>query len=158
MERSIRAGNPMNMAADLRQRLAALRAARSTGAAEGFTLIEMMIVIAIMLILLSIAAGRYEMSITRAKEAALEQDLSVMRRAIDQYTIDKEQPPQSLQDLVSSGYIRGIPVDPFTRRPDWTTTQDNVVLTPEQTQFGITNVHSSSNAVSPFTHTPYSSW
>ena len=148
----------MKTAEHFRQRLAVRRAQRSTAANLGFTLLEMMIVVAIMLILLSIGAGRYEMSITRAKEAALEQDLSVMRRAIQQYTIDKEQPPQSLQDLVTSGYLRGIPVDPFTRRPDWTTTEDNVVLTPEQTQFGITNVHSSSNKVSPFTHTPYSSW
>ena len=148
----------MKMAEHVRVRLAVLRGQRSTAANLGFTLLEMMIVIAIMLILLSIGAGRYEMSITRAKEAALEQDLSVMRRAIQQYTIDKEQPPQSLQDLVTAGYLRGIPVDPFTRRPNWTTTQDNVVLTPEQTQFGITNVHSSSNQISPFTHTPYSSW
>ncbi len=124
----------------------------------GFTLLEMMIVITIMLILLSIGAGRYEMSITRAKEAALEQDLSVMRRAIDQYTIDKEQPPQTLQDLVDAGYLRGIPVDPFTRQPNWRTTEDSVVLTPEQTQYGITNVHSRSDQISPFTKTPYSSW
>lgn len=148
----------MKTAEHFRHRLAVLRAQRSTAANLGFTLLEMMIVVAIMLILLSIGAGRYQMSITRAKEAALEQDLSVMRRAIQQYTIDKEQPPQSLQDLVTAGYLRGIPIDPFTRRPDWTTTEDNVVLTPEQTQFGITGVHSSSNKVSPFTHTPYSSW
>jgi general secretion pathway protein G len=148
----------MRMAEHLRRRLDALRAASPDGFAAGFTLIEMMIVVAIMLILLSMAAGRYEMSITRAREAALKQDLSVMRRAIDQYTIDKQEPPQSLQDLVTAGYLRGIPVDPFTRRPDWQTTQDNVVLTPEQTQFGITNVHSESNQISPFTKTPYSSW
>lgn len=148
----------MRMAENLRQRLARLRASRSPGAAAGFTLLEMMIVVTIMLILLSIGAGRYQMSITRAKEAALAQDLSVMRRAIDQYTIDKQQPPQSLEDLVTGGYLRSIPVDPFTRRANWSTTEDNVVLTPEQTQFGITNVHSKSNEVSPFTKTPYSSW
>jgi general secretion pathway protein G len=148
----------MRMAQHLRRRLDALRAASPEGFAGGFTLIEMMIVVAIMLILLSMAAGRYEMSVTRAKEAALKQDLVVMRRAIDQYTIDKEQPPQSLQDLVTSGYLRNIPVDPFTRRRNWHTSEDNVVLTPEQTQFGITNVHSESNRISPFTKTPYSSW
>ena len=137
----------MRMAEHLRRRLDALRAASPDGFAAGFTLIEMMIVVAIMLILLSMAAGRYEMSITRAREAALKQDLSVMRRAIDQYTIDKQEPPQSLQDLVTAGYLRAIPVDPFTRRTDWQTTQDNVVLTPEQTQFGITNVHSASNQI-----------
>ena len=148
----------MSMAENLRRRRETLRALQTTGAAAGFTLLEMMIVVAIMLILLSIGAGRYQMSITRAREAALEQDLSVMRRSIDQYTIDKQQPPQSLQDLVTAGYLRGIPVDPFTRRSDWQTTEDNVALTPEQTQFGITDVHSNSNDVSPFTKTPYSSW
>lgn len=148
----------MRMAEHLRRRLDAMRAKCPEELAGGFTLIEMMIVIAIMLILLGIAAGRFQMSVTRAKEAALKQDLSVMRRAIDQYTIDKEQPPQSLQDLVNAGYLRGIPVDPFTRRRNWQTTENNVVLTPEQTQFGITNVHSASNQISPFTKTPYSSW
>jgi general secretion pathway protein G len=146
------------MAEQLRRRLDTLRASSPASLEAGFTLLEMMIVIAIMLILLAIGAGRYQMSITRAKEAALEQDLSVMRRAIDQYTIDKEAPPQSLDDLVTAGYLRGIPVDPFTHRRNWTTTQDNVVLTPEQTQFGITNVHSASNEISPFEKTPYSSW
>jgi len=87
----------MRMAEHLRRRLQELRASSPAGLGAGFTLLEMMIVITIMLILLSIGAGRYEMSITRAKEAALKQDLSVMRRAIDQYTIDKEAPPQSLQ-------------------------------------------------------------
>jgi general secretion pathway protein G len=148
----------MRLAEQLRRRLDALRASSPGGLAAGFTLLEMMIVVTIMLILLSIGAGRYEMSITRAKEAALAQDLSVMRRAIDQYTIDKAAPPQSLDDLVNSGYLRAIPVDPFTRKPDWQTSEDSVVLTPEQTQFGITNVHSASNEVSPFTKTPYSSW
>lgn len=148
----------MRMAEHLQRRLRELRASSPAGLAAGFTLLEMMIVITIMLILLSIGAGRYQMSITRAKEAALKQDLSVMRRAIDQYTIDKEAPPQSLQDLVTGGYLRAIPVDPFTRRTDWKTTEDNVVLTPEQTQFGITDVHSASNQTSPFLKTPYSSW
>jgi general secretion pathway protein G len=126
--------------------------------AAGFTLLEMMIVITIMLILMSIGAGRYEQSIVRAREAALKQDLITMRRAIDQYTIDKEQPPQSLDDLVTAGYMRGVPVDPITRKTDWRTVEDQVVLTPEQTQFGITDVHSNSDDVSPFEKTPYSSW
>ncbi len=148
----------IRLAETLRRREDALLAKRGAAWAAGFTLLEMMIVITIMLILLAIGAGRYQMSITRAKEAALSQDLSVMRRAIDQYTIDKEQPPQTLQDLVDAGYLRGIPVDPFTRKQDWRTTEDSVVLTPEQTQYGITNVHSRSDEISPFTKTPYSSW
>jgi general secretion pathway protein G len=131
---------------------------RSALAALGFTLIELMIVITIILILLSMAAGRYEQSIVRAREAALKQDLWVMRRAIEQYTIDKEQPPQSLEDLVGAGYLRAVPVDPITRKVDWQTQSENVVLSPEQTTYGITDVHSSSDQISPFEKTPYSSW
>jgi general secretion pathway protein G len=145
-------------------RLAALRARwhsqRQSGRrlAAGFTLLEMMIVITIMLVLLSIAAGRYEQSVLRAREAALKQDLAVMRRAIEQYTLDKQQPPQSLEDLVTAGYLREIPVDPITRRKDWQVVQDNFVLSPEQTAYGITDVHSASDQISPFEKTPYSSW
>jgi general secretion pathway protein G len=145
-------------------RLAALRARwleqRQNGRrlAAGFTLLEMMIVITIMLVLLSIAAGRYEQSVLRAREAALKQDLAVMRRAIEQYTLDKQQPPQSLDDLVTAGYLREIPVDPITRRKDWQVVQDNFVLSPEQTSYGITDVHSASDQISPFEKTPYSSW
>lgn len=143
----------------MRGRLARARVrAKGPLAAAGFTLLEMMIVISIMLILLAIGAGRYEASIQRAREAALKQDLTVMRRAIDQYTIDKAQPPQALDDLVTAGYLRGIPVDPMTRERDWQVEEDNIALSPEQTQFGITDVHSSSNEVSPFEKTPYSSW
>jgi general secretion pathway protein G len=148
----------MRMAEHLRRRLHELRAGSPAPLAAGFTLLELMIVITIMLILLSIGAGRYQQSIIRAREAALKQDLSVMRRAIDQYTIDKQQPPQSLDDLVTAGYLRGIPVDPITRRRDWRTEQDSVVLSPEQTQFGITDVHSNSDKISPFEKTAYSSW
>ncbi len=145
-------------------RLAALRARwhsqRQSGRrlAAGFTLLEMMIVVTIMLVLLSIAAGRYEQSVLRAREAALKQDLAVMRRAIEQYTLDKQQPPQSLEDLVTAGYLREIPVDPITRRKDWQVVQDNFVLSPEQTAYGITDVHSASDQISPFEKTPYSSW
>lgn len=149
----------MRMAEHLRGRLERLRS-RASGplSAAGFTLLEMMIVITIMLILLAIGAGRYQESIIRAREAALKQDLKVMRHAIDQYTIDKAQPPQSLDDLVTAGYLRGIPVDPITREKDWQVQDDNIALSPEQTQFGITDVHSSSDKISPFENTPYSSW
>ncbi|HEV2388426.1 MAG TPA: prepilin-type N-terminal cleavage/methylation domain-containing protein [Candidatus Acidoferrales bacterium] len=148
----------MRLPKHFRHRLDRRRARRPRWLAAGFTLIEMMIVVTIMLILMSIAAGRYEQSIIRAREAALKQDLSVMRRGIDQYTIDKQQPPQSLDDLVTAGYLRGIPVDPITRRQDWRTEEDQVVLTPEQTQYGLTDVHSNSDQVSPFEKTAYSSW
>lgn len=124
----------------------------------GFTLLELMVVMAIILILATIGAGQYQKSLLRAKEAALKHDLFVMRQAIDQYTLDKEQAPQSLDDIVSAGYLREIPMDPITRRKDWNTSSEEVLSTPDQTATGITDVHSASDAVSPFENTAYSSW
>jgi len=131
-----------------------LRRARSAG----FTLLEMLIVIMIILILAGIAIGRYEKSVLRSKEAVLKQDLFVMRQAIQQYTLDKQAAPTSLDDLVGAKYISGIPTDPITRNRDWHPDFDNVLLTPEQTSPGLTDVHSSSSDTSPFENTPYNSW
>jgi general secretion pathway protein G len=128
------------------------------GGSRGFTMIEMMVVIAIILVLIAMAAGRYERSVTRAKEAVLKQDLQTMRSAIQQYTLDKQQAPLSLDDLVSAGYLREIPLDPITRERDWHSNFEDVLLSPEQTANGITDVHSSSDTVSTFENTPYSSW
>ena len=80
----------------------------------GFTLIELMIVISIILILIAIAVPMYQQSVIHAKEAVLRQDLKTMRDQIDNYTMDKEKAPQSLQDLVDAGYLRKLPRDPFT--------------------------------------------
>ena len=124
----------------------------------GFTLLELMIVMAIILILATLSAGRYEQATIRAHESALKQDLFVMRSAIQQYTLDKEAGPNSLDDLVSSGYLREIPRDPITRDREWMTSSDDVLASPDQTSVGITDVHSTSDAISPFENTPYSSW
>lgn len=125
----------------------------------GFTLIELMVVVTIILILAGMAAVRYDRSITRSKEAALHHDLSVLRGAIEQYTLDKEQAPQSLDDLVSAGYLRQIPVDPVTGAKDWVTQTSDVLLSPDEASGGgISDVHSASDKVSPFENTPYSSW
>jgi general secretion pathway protein G len=124
----------------------------------GFTLLELMIVITIILILMTIGAGRYEKSVIRAREAALHQNLNAMRQAIEQFTLDKQAAPQSLDDLVSAHYLREIPTDPVTRRKDWNTSTEDIVMSPEQTSSGITDVHSASDQVSPFENTPYSSW
>jgi general secretion pathway protein G len=121
-------------------------------------MIELMVVIAIILILAGIGAGRYEQSIIRSKEAVLKQDLSVMRQAIEQFTLDKEAAPQSLDDLVTAGYIREVPTDPTTRRKDWVTVQSDVLLSPEQVTTGVTDVHSASDQNSPFEGTAYASW
>ncbi len=130
-------------------------AGRST---RGFTLLELMVVIAIMSILMGIAAGIYSRSITRSKEAVLKQDLFTLRQAIDQFTLDKQRAPSSLEELVSADYMRSLPVDPMTNQRDWVPQYEDVVLSPDQTGTGISNVHSASNQVSPFEGTPYSSW
>lgn len=125
----------------------------------GFTLLELMVVVTIILILAGMASIRYDRSIVRSKEAALHHDLSVLRGAIEQYTLDKEQAPQSLDDLVSAGYLRQIPIDPITGVKDWVTQTSDVLLSPdEESGGGISDVHSASDKVSPFEGTPYSSW
>jgi general secretion pathway protein G len=126
--------------------------------AAGFTLLELMIVLTIVMILLTMAAGRYDRSVQHAREAALKQDLFVMRQAIQQYTLDKEAAPTSLDDLVQSKYISAIPKDPMTNQTDWHTDSEDVLLSPQQTSSGITDVHSASNATSPFENSAYSTW
>jgi len=146
-----------------RSLLSRLRARPSGGVANGrqawsgFTLLELMIVITIILILATLGAGRYEQSVTRAKEAALKQDLFVMRQAIQQFTLDKEAAPSSLDDIVTAGYLRQVPTDPTTRRQDWNVETSDFLLDPQQTTTGITDVHSSSEATSS-EGTAYSSW
>ncbi len=132
--------------------------AREYSSERGFTLLELMIVMTIILILATIGAGRYENSAVRAKEAVLRSDLMTMRRAINDYTLDKEAGPQSLDDLVTAGYLREIPTDKMTGAKDWTTETDELMLSPEQTTSGISDVHSASDKVSPFDGTSYSSW
>jgi general secretion pathway protein G len=125
---------------------------------RGFTLIEMITVIAIIMVLVGIAAGQYQKSIVRAREAVLKQDLQTIRGAIQQYTLDKQQAPASLEELASAGYLREVPVDPITHMRDWQLDFEDVLLSPDQTASGLSDVHSNSDAVSPFEGTPYSSW
>lgn len=125
---------------------------------RGFTLIELMIVMSILLILITIAIPIYNQSILRARESVLRQDLFTMRQVIDQYTLDKQKAPQSLEDLVSAGYLKLIPNDPFTGRNDtWQTVQEDTTIDPSVTEPGITDVHSGSNVVGS-DGTAYSSW
>ena len=126
--------------------------------AAGFTLIELMIVVTIILILIGMAAQRYEKSVQRAREATLHQDLVAMRQYIDNFTLDKQAAPQSLDDLVQAGYLRKVPVDPMTGASDWVPQYDSVVLSPDQTSTGMVDVHSASSRVSPFENTPYNEW
>ena len=125
---------------------------------RGFTLLELTIVIVIILILVAIAAPMYSNSVVRAREATLRQDLDTLRKCIDAYTLDKQRAPQSLDDLVSAGYLREIPVDPITRSRDtWVVEQEDIYSSIDQTEPGITNVHSGAPG-SSLDGTPYSSW
>lgn len=123
----------------------------------GFTLIELLIVISIILILVGIAAANYQRAVMRSREAVLHQDLVEMRKAIDNYTLDKQAAPQSLDDLVPQ-YLHVLPVDPITTKKDWVPVVDQVVLTPDQASSGITDVHSGSEKMSPSENTAYNTW
>jgi general secretion pathway protein G len=127
------------------------------GRGSGFTLLEMMIVISIMLILMSIALPLYNQSIRRTREAVLRQDLFTMRQVIDQYTLDKQKGPQSLEDLTSSGYLKTIAKDPMTGEANWEVQQCEELEAVDQQEPGICDVHSASNATSG-DGTAYSSW
>ena len=133
---------------------------RRAGASTcGFTLIELMIVMTIILILISIAAPMYRTSIIRSKEAVLRDDLFTLRSVIDQYTLDKQEAPQSLHDLVDAGYLREMPVDPFTSSNEtWVEDFESTTVTiATQTTPGIVDVHSGSPLTS-IAGEPYSSW
>ncbi len=125
---------------------------------RGFTLIELMIVISIMLILISTAIPLYQASIRNAREAVLRQNLFTLRSVIDQYSEDKEKAPQSLQDLIDAGYLKQIPMDPMTNSRDtWQTVQEDVLLSVDQSAPGITDVHSGSQLTAS-DGTPYAEW
>jgi len=125
---------------------------------RGFTLIEIMIVMAIVTILVSIAVPLYQKSIIRAKESVLRNNLFTMRTVIDEYTYDKQKAPQSLQDLVSEGYLRQIPVDPMTgSSQSWRVIMEEALTSVNQTEPGIFDVRSGSDKTS-LEGTPYSDW
>ena len=133
-------------------------AARNKNRSQGFTLIEMLIVISLVMILVAIAVPNYQRSIMRAKESVLKQDLFQLRSLISQYTLDKQKAPQALDDLVSAGYLKQIPIDPMTNARDtWTVDQEDTLLSVDQQEPGISDVHSGSNAISS-DGTAYSTW
>jgi general secretion pathway protein G len=125
---------------------------------KGFTLLELLIVMTIIAVLAAIAVPSYTNNVRRAKEATLKADLYEMRRAIDSYTVDKQKAPQSLDDLVQAGYLKSMPVDPFTNRSDtWVPAQDDTLSSVDQTEPGIDDVHSGAQLVGS-DGTSYSTW
>ena len=109
--------------------------------AAGFTLLELMIVISIIIILAAITLPQYQKTVMQTREAVLKDDLRKMRTLIDQFAADKGRLPQSLDELVSAGYMREIPVDPFTGQKEW---QQEMGEDPNslEGETGLTDVHS----------------
>lgn len=134
------------------------RWSKSTSDEGGFTLLELLIVMVIIATLAAIAVPMYLRNVQAAKEAVLREDLRVMRQAIGSYTVDKEKAPQSLDELVSGGYLKAIPKDPITGRTDtWVTSQTDTLASIDQTQGGIDDVHSGAQQVGT-DGTTYNTW
>jgi general secretion pathway protein G len=131
---------------------------RGSETRRGYTLIELIIVMAIISILVSIAVPLYQKSLTRTKETMLHSHLSLLRTVIDEYTFDKKKAPQTLDDLVGEGYLRAVPIDPITGSDQtWRKIVEDSLTAVDQTQPGIFDVRSGSDLKS-LEGTPYSEW
>jgi general secretion pathway protein G len=128
------------------------------GDRRGFSLIELMIVMTVISIIVSIAVPLYQRSIVRAKESVLKNNLFTIRTVIDEYTYDKQKAPQSLRDLVEAGYLRQVPVDPFTGSSEtWQIIMEDAMTSANQTEPGIFDVRSGSDKRA-LDGTPYAEW
>ena len=125
---------------------------------RGFTLLELMVVMALIVVIAGMAMASYRNSVTLAQEAVLREDLFRMRDAIDQYYADKNKYPSTLEALVTDGYLRAIPDDPFTKS---NTTWQEIPAEPDvnnpSAELGVYNVKSGSDKLS-MQGTPYSEW
>ena len=124
----------------------------------GFTLIELMIVMAIIGVLAMVAVPSYISAIKHAREAVLKEDLHTLRAAIDSYTMDKQKAPQSLDDLLQDGYIKTVPEDPMTKSStSWVTDTSDSMHSLDQTDPGIDDIHSGSDETGSDGQ-PYNTW
>ena len=129
-----------------------------SGNRRGYTLIELIIVMAIISILVSIAVPLYQKSLLRTKESLLKNNLFTLRTVIDEYTFDKQKAPQTLEDLVGEGYLRAVPIDPITGSDrSWRVIMEDAITMVNQTDPGIFDVRSGSDLKS-LEGTPYSEW
>jgi general secretion pathway protein G len=142
---------------DAARKRGGVRAARASE--SGFTLLELLIVMAIIATLAAMAVPAFVRNVQYAKEAVLREDLQVMRTAIGSYTVDKEKAPQGLADLVTGGYLKVIPKDPMTGRTDtWVTSQSDVLESIDQTDSGgVDDVHSGAQ-MNALDGTSYATW
>jgi len=116
-----------------------------------------MIVMLVIMILMSIAAPNYNQAVVKSRESVLKANLTSLRSVIEQYTLDKQKAPQSLDDLVQGGYFRQLPIDPMTHEANWEVHQEDTLLSVDQQDPGIDDVHSASNATAS-DGTAYSTW
>jgi len=130
---------------------------RSKRGQRGFTLIEMVVVISMILILLSIALPMYNRAILQAREAKLHQNLATLNKVIQEYSLDKKKAPQALDDLVQAGYLKFIPEDITGRSDSWKTDTEDPQNAYDPNEPGITGVHSGSDETAS-DGTVYSSW
>jgi general secretion pathway protein G len=134
-----------------------MRSGKGGWTKRGFTLIEMMIVMAIIVILIAVAVPFYQKAITRAKESVLHNNLFAMRSAIDEYTFDKQKAPQGLQDLVKEGYLHNVPKDPITQSNHWKIMMEDAGQAVNSAEPGIFDIRSESEKIS-LDGTHYSEW
>ena len=131
---------------------------RSGKKSRGYTLIEMIIVMAIISVLVAIAVPLYQKSLLRTKESLLKNNLFTLRTVIDEYTFDKQKAPQTLEDLVNEGYLRAVPIDPITgSSQSWRIIMEDAVTSVNQTMPGIYDIRSGSDLRS-LEGTPYAEW
>jgi general secretion pathway protein G len=133
------------------------RGAALRGRRNGYTLIELIVVMAIISIMLSVAVPMYQKSVRRTKESVLKNNLFTLRTVIDNYTYDKEKAPQTLQDLVSDGYLKKMPLDPITNTDQWKIVMEDASQAINQSEPGIFDIHSNSDKIS-LDGTSYSEW
>jgi general secretion pathway protein G len=124
---------------------------------RGFTFVELMVVVTIIVILISMAIPIYNRSIIRAKESVLHNNLFTLRTVIDNYTYDKQKAPQNLQDLVTEGYLQKVPIDPMSGNNQWRTIMEDAAQSVNQSEPGIFDVKSNSDKIG-LDGTPYSDW